>query len=78
MEEGHWFVSIYNDDGAAHDVEMMPKSSKELTEGCSNGCNGHGDCVLGKCQCHPGYDGEHCSQSKFGFSPGTANKFKLI
>jgi len=63
MEEGHWFVSLYNDDGGAHDVEMMPKSSKELTEGCSNGCNGHGDCVLGKCQCHPGYDGEHCSQS---------------
>ena len=82
MEEGHWFVSVYNDDGAEHDVEMVPRNSQvrihtglnkhmphnmqELTEGCANGCHGHGDCVLGKCQCHPGFDGDHCSQSRAG------------
>ena len=37
---------------------------QELTEGCVNGCHGHGACVLGKCQCHPGFDGDHCSQSE--------------
>ena len=70
MEEGHWFVSLYNDDGDTQEVEFSPTTSKELTEGCPNGCHGHGDCVLGKCQCHAGYDGEHCSQSKF-FLSGT-------
>ena len=96
MEEGHWFVSVYNDDGDEHNVVLVPQNSQvtikntnkqtkpatetnihrrslqtsnkgilqELTEGCVNGCHGHGACVLGKCQCHPGFDGDHCSQSE--------------
>ena len=46
---------------------------QELTEGCVNGCHGHGACVLGKCQCHPGFDGDHCSQSKFHFSSSSVS-----
>ena len=40
-----------------------------------NGCHGHGACVLGKCQCHPGFDGDHCSQSKFPFSSAPSFSF---
>ena len=28
MEEGHWFVSVYNDDGTEHDVELVPRNSQ--------------------------------------------------
>ena len=28
MEEGHWFVSVYNDDGDEHSVELIPRNSQ--------------------------------------------------
>ena len=62
MAEGHWFVSMYNDFGDAQKVEFLASPSVELTEGCPNGCNGKGECVLGRCQCQTGYGGDDCSQ----------------
>ena len=64
MREGHWFVSLYNDFGDAQTVDVVAALSLEMTEGCPNGCNGHGECVLGRCQCESGYGGEDCSQGK--------------
>jgi hypothetical protein len=64
MAEGHWFVSMYNDFGDAQKVEFLASPSVELTEGCPNGCNGKGECVLGRCQCQTGYGGDDCSQGK--------------
>ena len=62
LREGHWFVSLYNDFGDAQSVDMVAALALEMTEGCPNGCNGHGECVLGRCQCESGYGGEDCSQ----------------
>ena len=62
MREGHWFVSLYNDFGDAQNVDFVAALSLEMTEGCPNGCNGHGECVLGRCQCHSGYGGDDCSE----------------
>ena len=28
MEEGHWFVSVYNDDGDEHNVVLVPQNSQ--------------------------------------------------
>ena len=64
MREGHWFVSLYNDFGDAQTVDFVAALSLEMTEGCPNGCNGHGECVLGRCQCESGYGGEDCSEGK--------------
>ena len=64
MREGHWFVSLYNDFGDAQTIDLVAALSLEMTEGCPNGCNGHGECVLGRCQCEAGYNGEDCSQGK--------------
>ncbi|XP_071744523.1 teneurin-m isoform X2 [Lepeophtheirus salmonis] len=63
LVEGHWFVSIYNDDGDEQTVDFINSPSKEMTDGCPLGCNGHGECVLGRCQCEAGFDGMDCSQS---------------
>merc|ERR1719507_1259028 len=49
LEEGHWFVSLYNDDGAPHGVELLTQSRAELSSGCREDCNGRGDCVGGQC-----------------------------
>ena len=64
MEAGHWFLSLYNDDGEPRSVQFRAKVSTELTRNCPMGCNGKGECVLGKCQCQPGFDGPDCGQSK--------------
>ena len=55
-------MSLYNDFGDVQTVDMVAALALEMTEGCPNGCNGHGECVLGRCQCESGYGGEDCSQ----------------
>ena len=64
MSEGHWFISLYNDFGDSQDVEFFATMSLEMTEGCPMGCNGHGECVLGRCKCETGYGGDDCSEGK--------------
>ena len=64
MSEGHWFISLYNDFGDSQEVEFFAAMSLEMTEGCPMGCNGHGECVLGRCKCESGYGGDDCSQGK--------------
>ena len=65
MEAGHWFLSLYNDDGESRQVSFVTKVSPELTRNCPKGCHGKGECVLGRCQCQPGFDGPDCGQSKY-------------
>ncbi|XP_071453131.1 teneurin-m isoform X1 [Hetaerina americana] len=63
MEQGHWFLSLYNDDGDPQDVTFVAMIAEDMTENCPNGCNGNGECLLGHCQCNPGFGGEDCSES---------------
>ncbi|XP_059078932.1 teneurin-m-like isoform X2 [Tigriopus californicus] len=63
LESGHWFMSFYNDDGQPRRVGFQAEASDELTRNCPKGCSGHGECVLGQCQCQPGFDGPDCGQS---------------
>ena len=65
MDRGSWFISLYNDAGTNQEVSFVARVSSELTRNCPNGCSGHGECVLGKCQCETGFDGPDCAQSKF-------------
>ena len=37
LEEGHWFVSIYNDDGDSQAVELTISTSAQLTGSPSHG-----------------------------------------
>ena len=48
----------------AQEVSFVVRVSQELTQNCPQGCNGRGQCVLGRCQCEAGYDGPDCGQSK--------------
>ncbi len=69
LSEGHWFVSFYNDYGDAQTVGIKVSSAaRDLGEGCPRGCSGkdHGQCVLGRCQCEPGFGGDDCSQGESG------------
>ncbi|XP_050695509.1 teneurin-m-like isoform X5 [Eriocheir sinensis] len=62
LDQGHWFLSLYNDDGDPQEVTLNGAMSSEFTEGCPRGCSGNGDCILGSCQCQPGYTGPDCTQ----------------
>ncbi|XP_042205374.1 teneurin-m-like isoform X2 [Homarus americanus] len=62
LEQGHWFLSLYNDDGDPQEVSLTGDVSSEFTEGCPRGCSGNGDCILGSCQCHPSFAGPDCTQ----------------
>ena len=70
LPSGHWFLSLYNDDGGASEVSFVarvvaPSAANARGRGhCPQGCSGRGECVLGKCQCHAGFDGPDCGQSK--------------
>ena len=64
LPAGHWFLSLYNDDGDANEVSFVARVAPELTRNCPKGCSGRGECVLGKCHCHTGFDGPDCGQSK--------------
>lgn len=63
MEPGHWFLSMYNDDGDPQEVSFTAVIAEDMTHNCPNGCSGKGECLLGHCQCNPGFGGEDCSES---------------
>lgn len=67
MEPGHWFVSLYNDDGDEQEVTFYASVAADMTQNCPNGCSGNGQCLLGHCQCNPGFGGDDCSESKLKF-----------
>ncbi|VVC40590.1 Hypothetical protein CINCED_3A025864 [Cinara cedri] len=63
LEQGHWFVSMYNDDGDLTTVTFTATVSQDMTLSCPNGCSGKGECMVGHCQCNPGFSGDDCSDS---------------
>lgn len=65
MEPGHWFVSLYNDDGDPQEATCLISLARDMTLSCPRGCNGNGECILGRCQCKSGFGGDDCSDSKF-------------
>lgn len=64
MEPGHWFVSLYNDDGDEQEITFHAAVAEDMTQNCPSGCSGNGQCLLGHCQCNPGFGGDDCSESK--------------
>lgn len=64
MEPGHWFVSLYNDDGDPQEATCLISLARDMTLSCPRGCNGNGECILGRCQCKSGFGGDDCSESK--------------
>lgn len=65
MDPGHWFLSLYNDDGDPQEVSFVAVISEDMTQNCPNGCSGKGECLLGHCQCNAGFGGDDCSESMF-------------
>ncbi|XP_017767897.1 PREDICTED: teneurin-m isoform X2 [Nicrophorus vespilloides] len=63
MEQGHWFLSLYNDDGDPQEVAFIAAVADDMTHNCPNGCSGKGECLMGHCQCNPGFGGDDCSES---------------
>uniref|UniRef100_A0A8D8RGM7 Tenascin-like protein n=2 Tax=Cacopsylla melanoneura TaxID=428564 RepID=A0A8D8RGM7_9HEMI len=63
LEPGHWFLSLYNDDGDAQEVTFSAILAPDMTQGCPAGCSNKGQCILGKCQCNSGFGGDDCSES---------------
>lgn len=63
LESGHWFLSLYNDDGDPHKVGLIATPGSGSGE-CPQRCNERGHCFLGRCQCHTGYSGHDCSEGK--------------
>ncbi|XP_030767229.1 teneurin-m isoform X3 [Sitophilus oryzae] len=63
MEQGHWFLSLYNDDGDPQEITFVAVVADDMTQNCPNGCSGKGECLMGHCQCNPGFGGDDCSES---------------
>ncbi|XP_060800606.1 teneurin-m isoform X2 [Amyelois transitella] len=63
MEQGHWFLSLYNDDGDPQEITFIAMVAEDMTQNCPNGCSGKGECLMGHCQCQPGFGGDDCSES---------------
>lgn len=57
-------MSLYNDDGDEQEVTFYASVAADMTQNCPNGCSGNGQCLLGHCQCNPGFGGDDCSESK--------------
>lgn len=74
IEPGHWFISLYNDDGDEQEIHFTAAVAEDMTQNCPNGCSSNGQCLLGHCQCNPGFGGDDCSESKCTFSQSTTNK----
>ncbi|KAJ8911461.1 hypothetical protein NQ315_013565 [Exocentrus adspersus] len=66
MEQGHWFLSLYNDDGDPQEVTFVAAIADDMTHNCPNGCSGKGECLMGHCQCNPGFGGDDCSETNGG------------
>lgn len=64
MEPGHWFISLYNDDGDEQEITFYAAAADDMTQNCPSGCSGNGQCLLGHCQCLPGFTNADCSESK--------------
>lgn len=77
MEQGHWFLSLYNDDGDPQEVTFVAAVADDMTHNCPNGCSGKGECLMGHCQCNPGFGGDDCSESEFPFPSPLIKKFCL-
>lgn len=65
MEPGHWFLSVYNDDGDEQELTFYAAVAEDMTQNCPNGCSNNGQCQVGHCKCNPGFGGDDCSESKF-------------
>lgn len=63
LENGVWFLTIYND--APMHVDLALGLTLVTEELCPFNCRGHGMCIAGSCKCDPGYGGESCESSKF-------------
>ncbi|KAK2169042.1 hypothetical protein LSH36_12g01003 [Paralvinella palmiformis] len=64
MEEGLWYIFLYNDNDSPQKVTLLGKKHTKAMTGCPKDCLGRGDCIDGQCQCEPGYQGWACSESK--------------
>ncbi|RZF37225.1 hypothetical protein LSTR_LSTR014116 [Laodelphax striatellus] len=62
LEPGHWFLSLYNDDGDPQQITFVAAVSQDMTHNCPSGCSGKGACLMGHCQCNPGFGGDDCSE----------------
>ena len=62
LSEGTWYVGVYND--GDRDVEFgLVFSYQSSGAECLNNCAGHGECLMGECQCHPQWSGDDCTTS---------------
>ncbi|XP_074650354.1 teneurin-m-like [Tubulanus polymorphus] len=62
LEEGSWYVSIYNDGPDSNKVSFAGYIYDKIDTSCPNNCNGKGECIDDKCHCFPGYAGWECAQ----------------
>uniref|UniRef100_A0AAY4CU76 Teneurin-1 n=1 Tax=Denticeps clupeoides TaxID=299321 RepID=A0AAY4CU76_9TELE len=61
MDPGTWHLALYND-GKKTEQVLILSSSVDTMDGCSDNCNGNGECVAGHCHCFPGFLGPSCEK----------------